>query len=232
MGKMADMISKARKYVGYDYNHFCAQFGGGCFAWCAAFISTIGKESGNGDIIPWSTSCNEQIRQFKSAGAWLGKTTDIQVGDIVYYDWDFKDEPLPADHVGVVCEVNGSNIRVIEGNMGNADNCDTTVGYRTITPQYKYIFGIARPAYTGQTATTKEQVYVNVELRQLEKGYTGRDVEALQAILIAKGISCGTYGSDGEFGDCTDKAVRNFQTERKIEVDGIVGPQTWKELFK
>lgn len=114
MGKMTELIRVARKYIGYDYQHFCNAFSGGCWAWCAAFVSVCAEESGNGAIIPWSTSCNEQIRQFKEAGVWLGKTQDIRVGDILYYDWDHIAEALPADHVGIVIEDNGDTVKVIE----------------------------------------------------------------------------------------------------------------------
>lgn len=231
MGKMTDMVLQARKYVGYDYQRFCAEFGGGCWAWCAAFISVVAKESGNGDIIPSSTSCNEQIRRLKEQGVWLGITKDIQVGDIIYYDWDHINEPLPADHVGVVVESNGNVIKVVEGNMGDASNAETTVGIRTITKDYPYIFGIARPEYESGSKTVTEDKLITVEVRQLQKGMKGKDVEALQAILIAKGYSCGTYGSDGDFGDLTHKAVINYQTDNKLEVDGICGPKTWAELI-
>lgn len=232
MGKKSDLIFQARKYIGYDYQHFCNEFGGGCWAWCAAFVSTIGKESGNEDVIPRTTSCNEQIRIFKERGQWLGKTSDIQAGDIIYYDWDFLDEPLPADHVGIIAEVNDGMIKVIEGNMGDRDNSDTTVGYRTIPKGYKYTFGIARPAYSEESSTPVTSKIITVEVRQLEEGMEGKDVEALQAILIAKGYSCGSYGSDGDFGKKTKDAVKNFQTDRKITVDGIAGAQTWKELLR
>ena len=73
---------------------------------------------------------------------------------------------------------------------------------------------------------------ISVELRMLRSGMGGKDVEAMQAILIAKGYSCGTYGSDGDFGENTEKAVRNFQTDRKLSADGIVGEKTWAELFR
>lgn len=232
MGKKSDLIFQARKYIGYDYQHFCNEFGGGCWAWCAAFVSTIGKESGNEDVIPRTTSCNEQIRIFKERGQWLGKTSDIQAGDIIYYDWDFLDEPLPADHVGIIAEVNDGMIKVIEGNMGDRDNSDTTVGYRTIPKGYKYTFGIARPAYSEESSAPVTSKIITVEVRQLEEGMEGKDVEALQAILIAKGYSCGSYGSDGDFGKKTKDAVKNFQTDRKITVDGIAGTQTWKELLR
>lgn len=231
MGKMTELIRIARKYVGYDYRHFTATFGGGCFAWCAAFVSTIAKESDNADIIPVSTSCNEQIRIFKSQNAWLGKTTDIKVGDILYYDWDFADEPLPADHVGVVIETNNNMIKVIEGNKGDAGNAQTTVGIREIPKDYKFIFGVARPKYSNPETSEPVSKIVTVEVRQLSRGMTGKDVEAMQAVLMAKGYSCGSYGSDGDFGDKTHDAVRNFQNDRKIEVDGICGAKTWSELI-
>lgn len=231
MGKMTELIRVARKYVGYDYRHFCNAFSGGCWAWCAAFVSVCAEESGNGAIIPWSTSCNEQIRQFKEAGVWLGKTQDIRVGDILYYDWDHIAEALPADHVGIVIEDNGDTVKVIEGNKGDAGNAYTTVGIREIPKNYSYIYGIARPVYETTATVKAEAKKVTVEVRQLEYGMTGKDVEAMQAVLMAKGYSCGSYGSDGDFGGKTLDAVKNLQSDRKITVDGICGAKTWAELL-
>ena len=36
---------------------------------------------------------------------------------------------------------------------------------------------------------------------------------------------------DGIFGQITDEAVRQYQRENALTVDGIVGPQTWSKLF-
>jgi peptidoglycan hydrolase-like protein with peptidoglycan-binding domain len=35
---------------------------------------------------------------------------------------------------------------------------------------------------------------------------------------------------DGEFGPNTQYAVKSWQKRAKIDVDGIVGPQTWHSL--
>ncbi len=51
--------------------------------------------------------------------------------------------------------------------------------------------------------------------RLLKNGCVGADVKQLQEALIRLGISCGDYGADGEFGDCTEMAV--------IQPDGRAG---------
>lgn len=66
--------------------------------------------------------------------------------------------------------------------------------------------------------------------RMLCNGMNGTDVEALQGLLYAHGY---TYGSTrGVFGVSTDKAVRNFQRDNGLAVDGIAGPLTWAALVK
>jgi hypothetical protein len=66
------------------------------------------------------------------------------------------------------------------------------------------------------------------------RGNVGDDVYALQAMLNALGFT-DAQGKplvlDGIFGPRTEQAVRAFQTSRGIRVDGIVGPQTWGELY-
>ena len=63
------------------------------------------------------------------------------------------------------------------------------------------------------------------------KGWTGDEVRKLQSALIAKGYSCGSSGVDGSFGSDTDAAVRKFQKENGLEVDGIAGPKTQAALY-
>jgi TolB protein len=58
----------------------------------------------------------------------------------------------------------------------------------------------------------------------------GPDVVALQARLLELGYS-ELASADGDFGPLTDQAVRRFQQDSNLVVDGIVGPQTWSALF-
>ena len=57
---------------------------------------------------------------------------------------------------------------------------------------------------------------------------TGADVTVLQAILVARGYTVNAV--NGVFGESTDKAVRKFQTDHGLAVDGVVGPKTWAKL--
>jgi peptidoglycan hydrolase-like protein with peptidoglycan-binding domain len=62
-------------------------------------------------------------------------------------------------------------------------------------------------------------------------GDTGEDVRIIQQRLIELGYSCGYYGADGIFGYSTESAVKAFQRDHGLAADGIVGPDTWNELF-
>ena len=82
---------------------------------------------------------------------------------------------------------------------------------------------------TTKPATPDKTVTLNV--RQLSKGMEGNDVKTLQAALIANGFSCGSAGTDGDFGSGTDAALRKFQTKYGLGADGIAGAKTWGKLL-
>lgn len=63
------------------------------------------------------------------------------------------------------------------------------------------------------------------------KGWTGSEVKRIQQALTDKGYSVGDAGIDGDFGIDTDKAVRKFQFDRGLEIDGVVGPMTQTALY-
>lgn len=67
------------------------------------------------------------------------------------------------------------------------------------------------------------------ERPMLQKGNRGEDVADLQKLLRDKGFKPGDI--DGVFGVQTRDAVIEFQTVRNLEVDGIVGPETWGALL-
>lgn len=65
---------------------------------------------------------------------------------------------------------------------------------------------------------------------EIAKGAEGNITWIIQAILSIKGYN--TNGIDGIFGSGTENAVCNFQQDNNLEVDGIVGKNTFEKLFK
>lgn len=64
----------------------------------------------------------------------------------------------------------------------------------------------------------------------LKKGDKGKWVTLAQTELINKGYSCGSTGADGDFGKNTEAAVKRFQNDHALKVDGIIGGNTWSAL--
>jgi Putative peptidoglycan binding domain len=61
------------------------------------------------------------------------------------------------------------------------------------------------------------------------RGAKGPEVSRIQTRLAALNLYRGPI--DGDFGGGTESAVRTFQQARGLDVDGIVGSDTWKALF-
>jgi peptidoglycan hydrolase-like protein with peptidoglycan-binding domain len=62
----------------------------------------------------------------------------------------------------------------------------------------------------------------------LRRGSSGTAVRQLQEALKEAGHDPGPI--DGEFGPATEAAVRAFQQEKEIAVDGVVGAITWLNI--
>jgi peptidoglycan hydrolase-like protein with peptidoglycan-binding domain len=62
--------------------------------------------------------------------------------------------------------------------------------------------------------------------RTIRRGSKGDDVRRWQAFLLMDGYRIGL--ADGNFGQKTETATKQFQSKKKLKADGIVGPRTWK----
>lgn len=63
----------------------------------------------------------------------------------------------------------------------------------------------------------------------LQKGSTGAEVRELQTRLKELGYLSGSV--DGDFGDATETAVKNFQSQNGLTVDGKAGTRTLNKLY-
>ena len=76
----------------------------------------------------------------------------------------------------------------------------------------------------------EEDIPKSTVRRTLRRGSQGDDVAELQEMLNARGYDCGKV--DGIFGKGTEAAVKAFQRDNGLTVDGVVGRNTWAALEK
>lgn len=162
-------------------------------AWCATFVSAAGIAAGLSGIIYRECGCGAMIELYKAAGRWQEYDGYAPgMGDVIFYDWEDTgkgDNTGYPDHVGLVCSVSGSTIRVIEGNKNNA------VGYRDIPVNGRYIRGYGLPDYARMaTAAEPEKVPDKKPVAEIAKEvYAGKwgDGANRKARLEAAGYNYG-----------------------------------------
>lgn len=64
----------------------------------------------------------------------------------------------------------------------------------------------------------------------VKRGSRGADVQRLQILLNDKLKPCPQLKPDGSFGLKTETAVKQYQTQKGLIPDGVVGPKTWAML--
>jgi peptidoglycan hydrolase-like protein with peptidoglycan-binding domain len=100
-----------------------------------------------------------------------------------------------------------------------------------VAPDYRSAPVKGEPAVSAP----QPQVQVTLSLPVLRNGVFGSPtVERLQTMLNFVGGLEGTTSElvvDGDFGPNTEQAVRGFQGNENLAVDGIVGRQTWTALL-
>lgn len=105
--------------------------------------------------------------------------------------------------------------RAVNGGLNGLDD------RRSLTTKAKTVLArIEGLQLSGTTSSTDRPV--------LRRGSTGDDVALLQANLRRLGFPIAV---DGDFGAATELAVMRVQATKRLTVDGIVGPATWKVLL-
>ena len=66
----------------------------------------------------------------------------------------------------------------------------------------------------------------------LRMGSSGPEVKKMQQALLSRGYDLGDYGADGDFGESTYEALKEFQAYHNLEVDGEYGPASRAILEK
>ena len=124
--------------------------------WCAATVTAAGMKAGLSDIILGECSCSRMIALYQAVGRWMENDAyRPQPGDIIMYDWDDTgagENKGAPEHVGIVAEVNGNTLTIIEGNKGQA------VATRTMTVNGRYIRGYCLPDYASKAESEDDDM--------------------------------------------------------------------------
>lgn len=160
--------------------------------WCAATVTAAGMAAGLQDIIYGECGCGKMIALYEERGLWVEDDAYIpSPGDIIMYDWDdsgLGDNRGNPDHVGVVEQVVGGTITIIEGNKGGA------VARRKLAVNGRYIRGYCTPDYAGKAEEDEkmlsyEQWKEYMDRYRKELAAKESTMPALVADAVALGIS-------------------------------------------
>lgn len=89
----------------------------------------------------------------------------------------------------------------------------------------------AKPATNQDGEAAVEENYSSINFtRILHNGSIGEDVKKLQYLLKKRNIYNGEI--DGRFGNITLSAVKKFQEDNKLFVDGVAGTNTFQRLLE
>ena len=209
------------------------------YAWCDVFVDWLfykafGKEVGQkiqcqtGDL---GAGCKFSAQYYKKQGR-LFKTP--KAGDQIFFA-NSGEDPY---HTGLVTNVVSNKVYTIEGNTSSSSGVVANggcVSKKCYSINYGKIYGYGRPKYDTEDIDT-ENISNNSTIATsknsyplIRRGDIGEYVEKAQEYLNKWNYSLET---DGIFGEKTEAAVIDFQTKKRLEVDGIVGPITWGALEK
>lgn len=139
--KTMELYEIAEQYLGKTR----AELGLQCEETCAEFVSKCLKEAG---FTESSVSCNVLFRQMKNDVTHWSEPEDwMKKNDVIFFEWDgtFKDE-LPLDHVGIVCDVDDSDVYYININGDDHDK----VTKQSMRKRSKQIAYWLRPRYDSK----------------------------------------------------------------------------------
>ena len=195
-----------------------------CFGVAAACAMTY-QPMGAGSAL-----CKQSAQYYKDAGAWSNRP---EVGDQVFF---YASGDI--NHTGIVVRVVGGSIVTVEGNSSDqvAERCYSTgdskiAGYGR--PNWAAVEGKALPTPVNESVAddVAEPRHYELSFPYLSNGDTGDSVWVVQTLLQARNIYCGPWGADSDFGNGTEKAVKDFQRRVGLTPDGVVGPETGAALM-
>ncbi|MFI6512929.1 peptidoglycan-binding protein [Streptosporangium sp. NPDC050855] len=218
-------------------------------AWCDMSLAWIAHEAGkrkNG-----ADGAEEALRQTGCFAytpyhaQWFARKgrfgTHATIGSFAFFDWGASKGISAIDHIGVVAGKTADGLLVTyEGNVQN--------GFRKMYRSYRNIVGFGYPTYAEPGQIEPEPAKadrpsvktaprfplpaghyfgISITTPGSHSGTTPVDkksIKLFQARLKERGWNIAV---DGVFGPKTKAIVMDFQDEKNIKADGLVGAVTW-----
>lgn len=125
-------------------------------------------------------------------------------------------------------ENNISNPNIIVNNDILIFRKNTLTEKKVIKPVNGSIFGLQ--CALGVSGTGAWNVATQKACKEVKKGTNGNLVRVLQYLLMLNGYKLPS-GADGQFGNETLAAVKNFQFDHYLEETGVVDLKTWEKIL-
>ncbi len=154
--------------------------------------------------------------QYNTAAHWVKRGPLSEMPDLVCCVFKYRDGNM--QHTGL--HIGG----------GQIIHCSTVVKTGKTTDSGWTHYAIPKGLYTDEELSAAG--LVSYDTPSLKNGSKGESVKQLQEKLFALGYSLPRYGADGSFGAETEKAVKLFQQDNGLTVDGIAGKLTLAALDK
>lgn len=197
-------------------------------AWCDAFVDwcfmyAYGAQNAKillgGDFDDYTV---QSAQLYKKAGAWV--TSDPRPGDQIF----FKNASGGICHTGIVYNVDSEYVYTVEGNTSSEVGVVPNGGCvraKRYPLNHNRIAGYGRPRYAQKPSQKVDTTnYPVIKMGSIRRDY----VLLLQNALTVRGYP---VDIDGIFGPGTLNAVKKFQKDHYLSVDGVVGAMTWYALF-
>lgn len=222
MGTTAGMLAAGRSDLGYregpdNDTKFGDWYGLPHQPWCDMAVSYWAAKSGNGPAVGKFAWTPAHAHWFAQQGR---LNRQPHPGDIVFFAWSGSTSIDAIDHVGIVEAVrDDGSVITIEGNSGD-------MVARHV--RRAFIVGYGHPAYSANSRPIQAPPWPGRYLRYppLMKG---NDVHRWQDQMHNRGW---TISVDSTYGPQSKGICTQFQKEKGLQADGIVGPGTWRATWE
>lgn len=207
--------------AGSNHNKYSTWYGIGDGPWCDMFQGWCDEQAG-GD--GWLKKAGkyaytpDHANFYYKNDRWGHKP---RVGALVFYDWNGGSKISGIDHIERVESVNSDgSFYAIGGNVSNK--------VKRTRRSMQFVVGFGYPPYNTSVPDPGPDPWPGRYLKLTSPYQHGSDVTFVQKRLNDKAHA--GLKVDGEYGPKTEGAVKAYQKGHKLEVDGVVGPDTWKSL--